>query len=217
MPRSRPGRPLPCRRRTGPRSASWPSRDRRAPSRAPSRTPSRRRVAACDKRTGDALVAGRGRGELGVELGGALGRVLDVVQLAAEVGCLGDDVGERRAVLLLQTLEQREAVLDLLEPRRRGVDVLRVGAQEEREVLELRLDRVARLDVGRELRVERGELADLLPHRPERRQRGVVAVVERGVGVGAQPLQAIGVREDLPRRRRAPRLRPAAASPCRSR
>jgi hypothetical protein len=86
-------------------------------------------------------------------------------------------------VLLLQTLEQREAILDLLQARRGRVDVLRIRAQEEREILELRLDRVARVEVGRELRIERGELADASSRRPERRQRGLVPFVERRVGL----------------------------------
>ena len=38
-----------------------------------------------------------------------------------------DHVGERRAVLALQPLEQREPLLDLLQPRRRGVDAVRVA------------------------------------------------------------------------------------------
>ncbi len=124
----------------------------------------------------------------------------DVVQLTPQIGGLRDHVRERRSVLLLQTLEEGEPILDLLEARRRSVDVLRVGSQEEGEVLELRLDRLARLDVRSELRVQRGKLADLLPHRAERRQGCVIPLVERRVGVGAEPLEPIRVRQDLPRR-----------------
>ena len=93
----------------------------------------------------------------------------------------------------------------------------RVGPQEEREILELRLDRVARLDVRRELRVEGGELADALPRCRERRQRRVVSLVQRRVGLGAEPLQPIGVREDLPGRRQLLVFARLAARPCRSR
>src|SRR6185436_4705018 len=103
-------------------------------------------------------------------------------------------------VLLLQTLEGGEAILDLLQARRRGVDVLRVRAQEERQVLELRLHLLARLDVGGELRIEGGELADLLPHDGERRQRRLVPFIERGIRLRAEPLQAIGVGQHLARR-----------------
>ena len=58
-------------------------------------------------------------------------------------------VGERRAVLPLQPLEQRQPVLDLLQARGRRVDAGGVAAEERGEVLELRLDRVARVEVRR--------------------------------------------------------------------
>ena len=125
--------------------------------------------------------------------------VLDVVQLAAQAlgGC--EDVVERRTVLLLQTLEGGEPIFDLLQARRRGVDVGGVGAQEERQVLELRLHGLARFEVRREPRVQRGEIADLAPDDAERRERRLVPFVERGVGVVAEPLQLVGVGEDLSR------------------
>ena len=85
--------------------------------------------------------------------------------------------------------------------------------QEEREILELRLDAVARVEVRREARVERARA-----RRPcfqtvaERRQRGLVAFVERVVGLAAEPLEPVGVGEDLPRRGRARRPRPACGA-----
>ena len=53
----------------------------------------------------------------------ALRRVLERrAARAPSCGRVRDDVVQRRAVLLLQTLEQCEAILDLLQPRRRRVD-----------------------------------------------------------------------------------------------
>ena len=49
--------------------------------------------------------------------------------------------------------------------------------------------------------IERGEIAELLPDAAERGQRRLVPLVERVVGVGAQPLQPVGVAEDLAGRR----------------
>ena len=114
---------------------------------------------------------------------------------------LRDDVVERRPVLLLQTLEQREPVFDLLEPLRRGVDAGGVRAEEEREVLELRLDDVA----GVEVRREAASIAASSPSRfqtiAERRKGRLVAFVQCVVRLGAEPLQPVGVRQHLARRR----------------
>ncbi len=73
-------------------------------------------------------------------------------------------------------------------------------AQEVREVLERGLDGVARREVRREAFVDRRQLADPPPDDPERGECGLVALVQGLVRVGAQPLQLVGVREDLPRR-----------------
>src|SRR5207253_2201202 len=70
---------------------------------------------------------------------------------------------ERRAVFALQTIEQRQPVLDLLETRRRRLDAVGVSPQEQRKVFELRLDAVARVEVGLELRVERRQIRDAPP------------------------------------------------------
>jgi hypothetical protein len=72
-------------------------------------------------------------------------------------------LGQRRSVLALQTLEQGEPVLHLLQPRGRRVDSRGVRSQEVREVLELRLDAIARLDMRREARVERAQILEPLP------------------------------------------------------
>ena len=59
-----------------------------------------------------------------------------------------DGIGQRRPVFPLEALEQRQPVLDLLQPRRRRFDAVGVPAKEDREVLELRLDGVARSRYG---------------------------------------------------------------------
>ena len=76
--------------------------------------------------------------------------MLKVVQVLPQRRGLRDDVVQARPVLLLQTLDQREPVLDLLETLGRGIDSGGIRAEEEREVLELRLDDVAGLQVRRE-------------------------------------------------------------------
>ncbi len=66
------------------------------------------------------------------------------------------------------------------------------------KILELRLDAVARVEVRLELRVERRQLPDAPPDAAERRENRAVALVERRVALGAEPLDALGVREHLP-------------------
>ena len=109
---------------------------------------------------------------------------------------------QRRPVLPLQPLERRQAILDLLQPRRRGVDRRRVRPQEEREILELRFDaRRARRGTARTAASSAASSPTRFQTVAERRQGGVVAVVERVVGLGAEPLEPVGVGEHLPRRR----------------
>ena len=62
-------------------------------------------------------------------------------------------------MLPLQTFEQRKAILDLLQTRGRGVDAIGVVAEEVREILELRFDRVARIQIRTELRIDVGQFA----------------------------------------------------------
>ena len=51
-----------------------------------------------------------------------------------------------------------------------------------------------------ERRVDLGKIRDSLPDNPELRQRGRVAVIERGVRVGAEPLQLVGAAQHAARR-----------------
>ena len=55
----------------------------------------------------------------------------------------GDDLVQRRTVLALEPLEQRQPILDLLQAARRRVNPRGEVAQGERQVLELCLDGVA--------------------------------------------------------------------------
>ena len=57
-------------------------------------------------------------------------------------------------VLALQPLEQGQAIFDFLQSFGRGVDAVGVRAKKEREVLELSLDALARVDIGSELRID---------------------------------------------------------------
>ena len=83
--------------------------------------------------------------------------------LAARPAALGvsKDVGDRAAVLALQAREQREPLLDLLEPSRRALDPERVAAQLAAEVLGLVAQRLQPLEQRRELRVDAGRRLEL--------------------------------------------------------
>ena len=108
-----------------------------------------------------------------------------------------DHVGERGAVLPLQPLQGGQPLLDLLQPGRRGVEAVGVVPQEEREVLELRLDAVPRLDMRLETGVHGSQVGDLPPDGAQAGQHGVVALVERGVALRAQPLEPLRAGEHL--------------------
>ena len=95
----------------------------------------------------------------------------------------------------------------------RRVDVFGIAAQEKREVLQLRLDGLPRFEVWRHARVEGRQVGDAPPDGGECAQDGTVRLVERRIRLAAQPLQLLGVRQHLPLRPPAPRLRPAC-SPC---
>ncbi len=146
-------------------------------------------------------VLGAGCGERRVQLRRALGRVLDVVQIAPQPLGGRKHVVERRPVFLLQTFEGRQAVLHLLKARGGRIDVSGVGAKKEREILELRLDRLPAVQVCGESSIERCEIADSPPHDAERRERGVVSVVQRRVRLIAEPLQLVRIDEHGARRR----------------
>jgi hypothetical protein len=67
-------------------------------------------------------------------------------------------------VLPLEALEQGEPILYLLQPPGRGINAVGVGPEEKGQVLELTLDAVARVHVGRKPRVDCRQLANALPH-----------------------------------------------------
>src|SRR6476469_8313382 len=100
---------------------------------------------------------------------------------------------ERWSVFLLESLERGEAVLDVLKALRRGIDPGRVGTEEEREVLELGLHPVLRLEIRREPDVDASQVVQALPHGREGRQGRTFALVEGVVGVGAEALELVGV------------------------
>ncbi len=125
--------------------------------------------------------------------------MLEVGQVPAQGVAPCARVGQRRPVLPLDPLEQREALLDLLQPRRRCIDAVAIAPQEVREILELRLDAVARVQVRLEPGIDRRELADAFPDGAESRKHRRIALVERGVAFGAESLDPLGAREHLTR------------------
>ncbi len=108
-----------------------------------------------------------------------------------------DGVLEPRTVLAFDPFEKSEPVLDFLQLCRRRLDPVRIPAEEPRQILELRLDAVARVEIGLKLRVHARELANPPPHAAERRQRRIVAVVERRIAFFAEALEALRVRENV--------------------
>ena len=112
-----------------------------------------------------------------------------------------DDVLQRRTVLPLQTLDQRQSILDLLKPPRRRIDVVGVATQQEGHVFELRLDALPRVQLLGKLRLDRRKLSDPFPDLRQPGEHGVIAVVERRVRLLTQPLDPLGVGEHLLRGR----------------
>ena len=110
--------------------------------------------------------------------------MLDHVEVVLDLLTLRQDVAQGRAVLLLQTLEQREPVLHLLQACRRRLDAAAIRAKEVRELLELGLHGVPRGQVNREALIDGSEVAQTPPDDPEGRKRGGVPFIERLVGVG---------------------------------
>src|SRR6185503_9204818 len=108
-----------------------------------------------------------------------------------------DRVFKRAAVLALEPLDQREPIFDLLQTLRRRIDAGREVAKCEREIIELGLDAVARVEVRREARIDRRELADAFPDSPEDCQGGPLGLVQFRVALAAQALNRVGAAQQL--------------------
>ena len=120
-----------------------------------------------------------------------------LVELRPHASPSRDHVRQGRPVLPLHTLEQREPLLDLLQPRRRGLDTVRITTQEQREVLELRFDGVPPFQIRLKRRVERRQLRDASPDAAELRENRTVALVQRRIALAAPALDALGAGQDL--------------------
>src|SRR5205814_4406100 len=107
-----------------------------------------------------------------------------------------------RAVLLLQALEQREPILDLLQPFRRRLDRRTVLPEKRRELLELGFNAVAFAEKRLEPPIERGEVRHATPDATQTGQHGAVALIERGITLFAETLHALGAGQHLTRRRK---------------
>jgi hypothetical protein len=73
--------------------------------------------------------------------------------------------------------------------------------EEERKVLELRLDRLAGLEVRSDAWVDGAEFSEAPPDGGEGRQGGAIGLVQQRIGLGAEALQPLGIRQHLPRGR----------------
>ena len=103
--------------------------------------------------------------------------LLQIVQLAPERVAACHDLAERRAVFAFQAIEKGQPLLDLLQPGRRRFDAVGVPPQKLRQILELRLDAVACVQVRLKLRVERRQLRHAAPDMAEARQNRFVAFI----------------------------------------
>src|SRR5262249_50703293 len=89
-------------------------------------------------------------------------------------------------------------IFDVLQLRRRGIDPFGVSSEEQRQVLELRLDAVLRLEKWLEPRVERGQIGDAPPDTAEARQNGRVALVQGRVTFRAQAFDTLRAGQHAP-------------------
>ena len=185
-----------------------PSRDRRAPVPARGRTLPPASAAARRERAGEPRIAERAPARAAASSSATpFGRVLELVQLLTErrppLRCTSASVGPcfffRRS-----SSAQGDPRSPAAAPAMR-----RCPAQYERRKnarsssCDLTASRASRYGANRG--VERGELADLLPDAAERRQRGLVAVVQRRVGLARRAAA-------VDRRWRAPAASAASSS-----
>src|SRR5262249_34319682 len=100
---------------------------------------------------------------LALERADALLSPLHGVEIPAKRVALRDRVEECRSVFPLQPLEEREPLLHLLKPGGRCFNAVRIPAEEDREIVELRLDGVALLEVRLELPINGRQLTHTTP------------------------------------------------------
>ncbi len=112
------------------------------------------------------------------------------VELAAAALAKRDDLFDRRAVLLLEPLDDREAALDLVEAARAHLELLLVVAQAKRQVLEGRERLRPRVEEALERGVDRREVLHPAKDQAEARERGALVVVEQTVGLAAERREA---------------------------
>ena len=121
-----------------------------------------------------------------------------VRQLGAERVSTRETLGQCRSILTLHALEHREAIFDVLQLRRRGIDPFGVSSEEQRQVFELRLDAVLRLEKWLEPGVERGQIGDAPPDTAEARQNRRVALVQGRVTFRAKTLNTFRTGQHAP-------------------
>ncbi len=109
-----------------------------------------------------------------------------------------ESISKGRSVLSLDRLQNRQPVLDSLKLSRSSVQTAGEVAKREGQVLELRLDLGLRFEVPGEPRVDRRQLADALPDTTQRAQRRGFRLVELAVPLATQPLDRLGVTQQLP-------------------
>jgi hypothetical protein len=85
------------------------------------------------------------------------------LELVCESIARVDDISQRRSIFPLQSLDERQAIFNLLQLRRRRIDSLAIQSQAHRQILELRLNRVARLQMRPEHGIDIGKLGHPFP------------------------------------------------------
>ena len=216
MPRADQADSRPARRRIAPRSASAPWRVRRARASMPRANvdchapPLAPTAAARTRRSRPSTPHIRA-----IEFGQPLVSALrDPTSSARKRFAPGDDISPASGPYLrFSAIEQREAILDLLQLRRRRLDAVGVPTQKERQIFELRLDAVLRL----EIRLESGSSAARSATRrqtpPRLASTAPSLSYKRRIAFRAQPLDTLRAGQhgrDAPRVRRPRRARQAS-------
>src|SRR5262249_40272559 len=111
-----------------------------------------------------------------------------------------DHLRQRWPIFALQPLEQRQPLLHLLQALRRRIDSVGVLAEKASQIFELRFDAVARLEIGPELRIEGRQFRDSTPDVSQCRENRIVTLVQRGVALRTETLDAFGARQNLAHR-----------------
>ena len=145
---------------------------------------------------GGLLVIARQALALFTELVHALTGVLHLFDLRVHFGQERQHLGDGFAIFALQLIEQRQAVLDLLQAAGIRLQARKIVAQAVRRLLDGHLGRLKILAEARERWIDAAHFVQPFGCQAHLRQRGFGRIVERGVGGAGVLLQAAEVLQD---------------------